>query len=139
MKSEDGTMWEEPWQDVGGAVAGGGGTSSKAFPTTQSHHMIIIQGLCCGSCRGLAVNPAFQNCPECKKIGQDLEFLVDGGGLTSRRDHHEGKIVPFDPKQFPKRLELAEFCPVEISLDNPSSVPRTQMVEGKHELLLVVL
>lgn len=38
-----------------------------------------------------------------KKVGQDFEFLVDGDGLTLRREHNEGKIVPFDPKQFPQK------------------------------------
>lgn len=59
--------------------------------------------------------------------------------MIPRREHDEGKIVLFDPKQFPRRLELAEFCPVEISPDNPSSIPRIQMVESKHQLMLVVL
>lgn len=63
---------------------------------------------------------------------------MGGDELTLRREHGKGKMVPFDLKQFPKRLELVEFCPVEISPDNLNSVSRTQMMEESHHLPLVV-
>lgn len=65
--------------------------ASEGLPFTRGHYMPITQGLRRElHCSGLS---------RMKKVGQDFEFLVDGDGLTLRREHN----VPFDPKQFPRK------------------------------------